>query len=84
MKRMISLLLALALLFTLLPLAGLTVRADAPETLTVGNTRADIVYLLWWMQNCPEPTVTEHPFEDLSESAEYYKAALWAYETGLT
>ena len=75
--RWTSVLLIAALLAGMLCMPGL---ADEGSVLTVGNTRAELVYLLWWMQNCPEPTITENPFTDISESDDYYKAVLWACE----
>ena len=32
---------------------------------------------------CQEPTITENPFEDITESDYFYKAVLWAYEKGI-
>ena len=46
-------------------------------------TRADMVTFLWRVAGTPEPTV-ENPFTDVKESDPWYKAALWAYETGVT
>ena len=40
--------------------------------------------LLWRAKGCPEPALTTNPFADLDENAYYYKAALWAYENGVT
>ena len=76
----IALLLALALLAGMLCLPGY---AEEPETLTVGNTRAELIYLIWWMKGCPEPTITENPYADVSETDDFYKAALWAREKGI-
>ena len=47
-------------------------------------TRAQIVTFLWRAAGCPEPETTENPFEDVKESKYYYKAVLWAAETGVT
>ena len=47
-------------------------------------TRAQVVTFLWRANGCPEPTITEHSFTDVKESAYYYKAMLWAVETGIT
>ena len=47
-------------------------------------TRAQVVTFLWRAKGCPEPTSTENPFADVSGSAYYYKAVLWAKETGVT
>ena len=47
-------------------------------------TRAGIVTFLWRAAGCPEPAGTENPFTDVSESDPWYKAVLWAWETGVT
>ena len=47
-------------------------------------TRAQIVTFLWRAAGEPEPTTTNNPFEDVTENAYYYKAVLWAAETGIT
>ncbi len=47
-------------------------------------TRAQMVTFLWRAAGAPEPTAAENPFDDLDESAYYYKAILWAYENGIT
>ena len=47
-------------------------------------TRAQTVTFLWRAAGCPEPTITECPFNDMEEDAYYYKAVLWAYENGVT
>ena len=47
-------------------------------------TRGQVLTFLWRAAGCPEPTITECPFEDVSEDAYYYKAVLWAYENGIT
>ena len=47
-------------------------------------TRGQAVTFLWRAANCPEPTVTDHPFTDVKESAFYYTAMLWAVEKGIT
>ena len=46
--------------------------------------RGAVVTFLWRAMGCPEPTITEHPFTDVKETAYYYKAMLWAVETGIT
>lgn len=46
-------------------------------------TRAQIVTFLWRSAGCPEPTITENPFSDVSSEAYYYKAVLWAVENGI-
>ena len=48
-------------------------------------TRAEAVTFLWRNSECPEPTITECPFTDVTDpEAYYYKAVLWAYENGIT
>ena len=46
--------------------------------------RAQVVTFLWRAAGCPEPTTTENPFADVSESIWYYKPVLWAVENGIT
>lgn len=45
-------------------------------------TKAEILTFLWRSQGCPEPTI-DAPFSGMSPSDFYYKAALWACETGI-
>ena len=47
-------------------------------------TRAQVVTFLWRAKGCPEPTTTVNPFKDVSASAYYYKAVLWAVENNIT
>jgi hypothetical protein len=47
-------------------------------------TRGQAVTFLWRAMGCPVPTISENPFEDVPESAYYYKPVLWAYENGIT
>ena len=48
-------------------------------------SRAEAVTFLWRTAECPEPTISECPFEDVTDTeAYYYKAVLWAYENGIT
>ena len=47
------------------------------------TNRAQMVTFLWRAMGCPEPTITENPFVDVSEDYAY-KAILWAYENGIT
>jgi hypothetical protein len=47
-------------------------------------TRAQVVTFLWRYAGKPEPTTTENPFTDVEEGTDYYKAILWAYESGIT
>lgn len=45
--------------------------------------RSEIVEYLWKFSGSPEPTVA-NPFSDVSPTDSYYKAAIWAYEKGVT
>ena len=47
-------------------------------------SRAETVTFLWRAEGCPEPGITVNPFEDVKADAYYYKAVLWAVETGVT
>ncbi|MBR0140292.1 MAG: S-layer homology domain-containing protein [Firmicutes bacterium] len=47
------------------------------------TTRADFVTFLWRAAGSPKVS-GEMPFEDVSESAYYYDAVLWAYVNGIT
>ena len=49
-----------------------------------GCTRAQVVTFLWRAAGQPEPTGSRNPFTDVSSSAYYYKAVLWAVENGIT
>ena len=46
--------------------------------------RAAVVTFLWRAASCPEPELTEHPFDDVPEGAFYEKAVLWALENNIT
>ena len=47
-------------------------------------TRSQAVTFLWRAMNQPEPTSTDNPFSDVSESDWYYKPVLWAVENNIT
>ena len=47
-------------------------------------TRAQVVTFLWRANRSPDPTSTTNPFKDVSASAYYFKAVLWALENGVT
>lgn len=48
-------------------------------------TRREVVTFLWRMAGRPEPSSLESPFTDVTNpEAYYYKAVLWAAETGIT
>ena len=46
--------------------------------------RAHVVTFLWRAAGEPEPTSTENPFVDVTETDFYYKAVLWAVENSIT
>ncbi|MBQ3180092.1 MAG: InlB B-repeat-containing protein, partial [Firmicutes bacterium] len=48
------------------------------------TTRAQTVTFLWRAMGSPEPKTTVCPFKDVTESAYYYDAVLWAVENGIT
>ena len=60
---------------------GIAVNEFAPEMIC---TRGQIVTFLYRAFGSPEPESAEHPFDDLSIHAYYYKAVLWAVENGIT
>ena len=60
---------------------GISDTRFAPDNLT---TRGQIVTFLWRAAGEPEPASTTNPFADVDESEFYYKAILWAVETGIT
>ena len=49
-------------------------------------TRAQIVTFLWRDAGSPMPTISRHPFTDVSYSmgADFYNAILWASQNGIT
>lgn len=49
-------------------------------------TRAEIVTFLWRDAGSPMPTISRHPFTDVSYSmgADFYNAILWASQKGIT
>lgn len=49
-----------------------------------GCTRAQAVTFLWRAAGSPEPETAGNPFSDVSSTAYYYKAVLWASENGIT
>lgn len=50
----------------------------------VACTRAQMVTFLWREAGSPEPATVMNPFTDVSSSAYYYDAVLWAVEEGIT
>lgn len=47
-------------------------------------TRGQVVTFLWRAAGCPAPSSTTNPFVDVSSTAYYYEAVLWAAEQGIT
>ena len=47
-------------------------------------SRAQMVTFLWRAAGSPEPQSSVNPFTDISSSAYYYDAVLWAVENGIT
>lgn len=47
-------------------------------------TRAQTVTFLWRAVGCPEPRITDNPFADVAKTDYFYKAVLWAVESGVT
>ena len=47
-------------------------------------TRGEMVTFLWRAAGSPQPATSVNPFEDVSSSAYYYDAVLWAVENGIT
>ena len=46
--------------------------------------RSQVVTFLWRAAGCPEPRIQFNPFEDVLQQDYYYKAILWALESGIT
>lgn len=61
--------------------AGMTPTRFDPER---SCTRAQVVTFLWRACGSPEPEGAESGFQDVSKTAYYYKAVLWAVENGIT
>ncbi len=85
-KRLISVVLAAALLITCLP--QLAIPADAEEKTkhvqkTFDGTRAGVVMMLWTMAGKPKANI-ENKFTDIKETDAYYDAVLWAVEHNVT
>lgn len=61
--------------------AGTSATTFSPDA---GCTRAQVVTFLWRAAGSPEPADAVNPFADVTESAYYYKAVLWAMENEIT
>ena len=61
--------------------AGMTPTTFEPNSYC---TRGQVVTFLWRAAGKPAASSTSHPFTDVSSSAFYYKAMLWAVENGIT
>ncbi len=58
--------------------------SDTTFSPDAGCTRGQVVTFLWRAAGCPEPKSSRNPFVDVSRSAFYYNAVLWAVEQGIT
>ena len=64
---------------------GITTGATSTTFNTNGTvTRAQAVTFLYRAAGEPDVSDVENPFTDVSESAYYYDAVLWAYSEGIT
>ena len=64
---------------------GITSGVDATHFAPMAiTTRGQMVTFLWRAAGSPEPTATTCAFTDIRANEYYYKAVLWAAETGLT
>ena len=64
---------------------GITTGTTATTFNPTGDLlRAQVVVMLWRAAGMPEPESTVNPFTDVKETAFYYKAVLWAVESGIT
>ena len=61
--------------------AGKTATTFAPND---PCTRAQVVSFLWRDAGSPEPTLSESPFTDVTETDGYCDAVLWAVENDIT
>ena len=55
---------------------------DGQETLALDMTLANLMYVLWWASDCPEPTWTNN-YSDVSSEDPFCKAIVWAEEAGI-
>lgn len=60
---------------------GISDNAFGPD---VSCTRAQMVTFLWRAAGSPKPVTAVNPFTDVSASAYYYEAVLWAVENSIT
>lgn len=60
---------------------GVSANKFAPD---LACSRAQVVTFLWRAAGSPEPGNAKNPFVDVSPSAYYYKATLWAVKEGIT
>ncbi len=47
-------------------------------------TRGQVVTFLWRSAGCPEPAISQNPFDDVRVDDYFGKAVLWAVEEGIT
>lgn len=61
--------------------SGTTAATFSPDA---NVSRSQMVTFLWRAAGSPEPQSSVNPFTDISSSAYYYDAVLWAVENGIT
>ena len=55
----------------------------AAEPVPLPETRGEYVEFLWQMRGAPEPGTVTNPFLDVKPSDSFFKAVLWALESGI-
>lgn len=64
---------------------NLAYKAGTEQMVSGGDcNRAQFITLLYNEMGSPEPRLKENLFTDVNEKDSFYKAALWAYEKGIT
>ena len=53
------------------------------ESIPLPETRGEYVEFLWQMRGAPEPGTATNPFMDVKPSDSFFKAVLWALESGI-
>ena len=57
--------------------------AEPEEPVPLPETRGEYVELLWQLRGAPEPKTATNPFSDVKPSDSFFKAVLWAVESGV-
>lgn len=60
-----------------------TETAEDAESVPLPETRGEYVQLLWQLRGAPEPKTATNPFSDVKPSDPFFKAVLWAVESGV-